>query len=94
PPLLRMLVHGEGGSGKSKVIQTITKYFMQRGSKHMLLKVVYMGVSASLIDGKTTHTIMISHADETTMGAETQGKLQAFWKYILYLIIDEMSMIG
>ncbi|KIJ21314.1 hypothetical protein PAXINDRAFT_151861 [Paxillus involutus ATCC 200175] len=94
PPLLRMLIHSEGGTDKSKVIQTITKYFTQRGSKHMLLKVAYTGVAASLIDGKTTHTIaMISHADETTMGAETKGKLQAFWKYVLYLIIDEMLMI-
>jgi predicted ATP-dependent serine protease len=26
-PPLRMLIHGEGGTGKSKVIQTIMEYF-------------------------------------------------------------------
>ena len=49
---------------------------------------------ASLIDGKTTHTIgMISH-NNMAMSAETKAKLQVFWKLIKYLIIDEISMIG
>ncbi|KAG1852686.1 hypothetical protein F4604DRAFT_1591879, partial [Suillus subluteus] len=61
PPPLCMIIHGEGGTGKSKVIQTITEYFTYKGVKHMLLKAAYTGVAASLIDGKTTHTIaMIS----------------------------------
>ncbi|PCH45154.1 hypothetical protein WOLCODRAFT_43426, partial [Wolfiporia cocos MD-104 SS10] len=55
-PPLRMIVHGEGGTGKSKVIQTVTDYFAQRGVKHLLMKAAYTGVAASLIDGKTTHS--------------------------------------
>ena len=95
PLPLRMLIHGEGGTGKSKVIQTTTEYFAQRGSKFMLLKAAYTGVAASLIDGKTTHTIgFMSRGNETTMSAETRAKLQAFWKHIQYLVIDEMSMIS
>lgn len=96
-PPLQMLIHGEGGTGKSKVIQTVTEYFTQRGVKHMLLKAAYTGMAASLIDGKTTHTIaMISNRDDNkgTISAETKAKLQVFWKHIWYLIIDEMSMIG
>ncbi|KAI0054549.1 hypothetical protein BV25DRAFT_1781238, partial [Artomyces pyxidatus] len=62
-PPLRLLIHGEGGTGKSKVIQTVTEYFAQRRAQHKLLKAAYTGVAASLIDGKTTHTIgMISQS--------------------------------
>ncbi|KAJ7031923.1 hypothetical protein C8F04DRAFT_934012, partial [Mycena alexandri] len=57
PPPLRMLIHGEGGTGKSKVIKTVTQAFSDRGVPHMLLKSAYTGVAASLIDGKTTHII-------------------------------------
>ncbi|KAI6152805.1 hypothetical protein EDD17DRAFT_1490991, partial [Pisolithus thermaeus] len=55
PPPLRMLVHGEGGTGKSRVIQSITECFARRGARHLLVKAAYTGVAASLIDGKTTH---------------------------------------
>ncbi|KAJ7187075.1 hypothetical protein C8R46DRAFT_807835, partial [Mycena filopes] len=55
PPPLRMLLHGEGGTGKSKVIKTVTKAFSDRGVAHMLIKAAYTGVAASVIDGKTTH---------------------------------------
>ena len=48
PPLLCMLIHGEGGTGKSKVILTITDDFTQSGAKHLLLKAAYTGVAAHL----------------------------------------------
>ncbi|KAI0633923.1 hypothetical protein C8Q77DRAFT_1056474, partial [Trametes polyzona] len=54
-PPLRLLVHGEGGTGKSRVIQTISAHFVNLGVKHLLLKAAYTGVAASLIEGKTTH---------------------------------------
>src|ERR1700683_5680012 len=41
PPPLRMIIHGEGGTGKSKVIQTVMQYFVKRGVKHLLLKAAY-----------------------------------------------------
>ncbi|KAJ7805181.1 hypothetical protein B0H14DRAFT_2269341, partial [Mycena olivaceomarginata] len=55
PPPLRMLLHGEGGTGKSKVIQTVTQAFVERGVLHWLLKSAYTGIACSVIDGKTTH---------------------------------------
>jgi hypothetical protein len=97
-PPLRMIIHGEGGTGKSKVIQTVTEYFAQRGVKHILLKAAYTGVAASLIDGKTTHTIgMMSQGNDSDgkeLSVGAKAKLQALWKPIQYLIIDEISMIG
>ncbi|THU78169.1 hypothetical protein K435DRAFT_567553, partial [Dendrothele bispora CBS 962.96] len=55
PPPLRMILYGEGGTGKSKVIQTVTEVFKARGVSDWLIKSAYTGVAASLIDGKTTH---------------------------------------
>ena len=57
PLPLRMIILGEGGTRKLKVIQTVTKYFIQKGAKSLLLKAAYTSVAASLIDGKTTHVI-------------------------------------
>ncbi|TFK61795.1 hypothetical protein BDN72DRAFT_777857, partial [Pluteus cervinus] len=57
PPPLRMLIHGEGGTGKSKVIQTVTQSFERLKVRHRLMKAAYTGIAASLIDGKTTHVI-------------------------------------
>ncbi|THG98262.1 hypothetical protein EW026_g3885 [Hermanssonia centrifuga] len=94
PPPLRMIIHGEGGTGKSKVIQTITEYFAQHGARHLLIKAAYTGVAASLIDGKTTHTIgMMSPKSMDTISSASKTKLEAFWKHYTYLVIDEISMI-
>ena len=94
PPPLRMILHGEGGTGKSKVIQTITQAFAQRNVGFMLLKAAYTGVAASLIDGKTTHTIGMISRNGRPLSSESKAKLQAFWKNYEYLIIDEFSMIS
>jgi PIF1-like helicase len=94
PPPLRMLIHGEGGTGKSRVIQTVTEQFSRRGSKFILMKAAYTGVAASLIDGKTTHVIRMISTSGRPMSDETKAKLQKFWKYFIYLIIDEISMIS
>ncbi|KIK13899.1 hypothetical protein PISMIDRAFT_17663 [Pisolithus microcarpus 441] len=95
PPPLQMLLVGEGGTGKSKVIQTITQHFQARGARHLLLKAAYTRVAASLIDRKTTHTIgMITWGDNKGVSARTKARLQHFWREYKYLIIDEMSMIG
>jgi len=94
PPPLQMILHEEGGTGKSKVIQTITQTFTQCGVSFMLLKSAYTGVAASLIDGKTTQTIRMISRNGHLLSSQTKVKLQAFWKNIVYLIIDEYLMIS
>src|SRR5882762_2340476 len=58
------------------------------------MKAAYTGVAASLIDGKTTHIIGMISTSGQPMSDETKAKLQKFWKYFIYLIIDEISMIS
>ena len=94
PPPLRMIILREGGTGKSKVIQTVTKYFIWKGAKSLLLKAAYTGVAASLINAKTTHVIGFISTSGRSISDETKAKLQQFWRYFVYLVIGEISMIS
>ena len=77
PPPLRMVFYGEGGTGKSRVIQTLTDTFEAKGAKDMLVKAAYTGVAASLVDGKTTHVIAsISLHSKGSIRDEAKKKLQ------------------
>ena len=95
PPPLRMILYGEGGTGKSRVIQTITESFAARGANRMLVKAAYTGVAASLVDGKTTHVIAgLSLGSKGGVTDASKKKLQDFWREVQYLIIDEYSMLS
>lgn len=94
-PPLRMVLYGEGGTGKSRVIQTITESFSACGAANMLMKAAYTGVAASLINGKTTHVIgCLSLRSNGSVTDASKKKLQDFWRNIRYLIIDEYSMLS
>ncbi|GBE80035.1 ATP-dependent DNA helicase PIF1 [Sparassis crispa] len=90
-----MILYGEGGTGKSRVIQTVTEAFVTKGVDYMLVKSAYTGVAASLIDGKTTHTIAhLSIGSDGTISDDSKVVLQEFWRNRQYLIIDEFSMLA
>ena len=89
-PPLRMILYGEGGTGKLKVIQTVTQAFPQRGVKYMLMKSTYTRVAASLLIGKTSHNIAsLSMSSDGSLSDECKAKLQKFWDYKHYLVINE-----
>jgi len=95
PPPLRMITHGEGGTGKSQVIQNVTGAFTARNVPHLLLKSAYTGIAASLVKGKTTHFIgQLLIGKNDTMSDETKQRLQRIWKDVAYLVIDEYSMLS
>ncbi|THH12700.1 hypothetical protein EW146_g7451 [Bondarzewia mesenterica] len=94
PEPLRMIISGEGGTGKSKVIQSITEAFNRRGASNMLAKGAYTGVAASLITGKTTHTLCMLSQRMEKMSQETKMRLEQEWDSRQYLIVDEYSMIS
>ncbi|KAI0253810.1 hypothetical protein BJV78DRAFT_1081303, partial [Lactifluus subvellereus] len=90
-PPLRMILYGEGGTGKSRVIQTISEL----GADHLLIKAACTGVAAALIGGKTTHTVAsLSKRSRARISDDMKAKLESFWKAKAYLIIDEFSMIS
>jgi len=95
PQPLRMIMYGAGGTGKSRVIQTVTKMFRERGVSLLLIKAAYTGIAASLIKGKMTHYIgQISFQEMEKTSKETRKKLEEIWKHATYLIIDGYSTIS
>ncbi|KIL66495.1 hypothetical protein M378DRAFT_75208, partial [Amanita muscaria Koide BX008] len=54
---LLMQLIGEGGTGKSRVIQTITHAFEISERLCMLRKAAYTGIAACLIGGQTLHSL-------------------------------------
>ena len=94
PPLLHLIINGEGGTGKSRLIEAITNYFAYRGVSHYLVKMAYTGVAASHIQGVTCHSAAMIGHNQKTMSNKTKAKLQEFWAPVLYKILDEFSMLG
>lgn len=93
-PALFMFISGEGGVGKSKVIQTITDLFNSVACGHWLAKAAFTGVAASLIGGRTLHSLLQLGSDWSKTSTGKRRVLEALWKEKRYLIIDEISMIS
>ena len=55
PKQLLMLVMGQGGTGKSTMLNAITETFGHLHSSHLLKKTALLGVAASLIGGTMLH---------------------------------------
>ena len=93
-PQLLMMIPGEGGVGKSKLIQTITQNFERQKKGYWCVKGAYTGIAASLIDGKTLHVLGGIPVRGGRQSAQTLKKLHDFWSDKRYLIIDEVSMLS
>ena len=93
PPQLRMVILGEGGTGKSKTIQAITQNFEHLDVANLLVKGAYTGIAASIIDGRTLH-VLTAMPLKGTRSAKTMKKLSEYWSNKKYFVIDEMSMLS
>ncbi|KAI9064822.1 hypothetical protein FKP32DRAFT_1569040, partial [Trametes sanguinea] len=58
PSPLRMFLGGVGGTGKSRVIQALTAFFLARNQSRRLRLASYTGVAAKNIGGTTLHTAL------------------------------------
>lgn len=94
PPQLLMQIHGEGGTGKSMVIRAVTKFFEAERVGGMLSRSAYTGIAASIIDGKTLHTIAGLPLKGRLPSDATVRRVAALAILRHYLILDEVSMIS
>ena len=96
PPPIRMILYGESGTGKLRVIQTITGAFAARSVSHMVVKAVYTGVATSLVSGETTQVFAsLSLRSKAVSGlTDASKKLQNFWREVQYLIVDEYLVLS
>ncbi|KIK74991.1 hypothetical protein PAXRUDRAFT_64207, partial [Paxillus rubicundulus Ve08.2h10] len=56
PKQLLMIVVGPGGTGKSRLLNAITRVYAQEGTLSKLAKTATTGVAASNIGGRTVHS--------------------------------------
>jgi hypothetical protein len=56
PPQLLMVVHSQGGTGKTRLLEAITELFTEVGCADRLAKTALSGVAACQIGGKTLHS--------------------------------------
>lgn len=87
---LLMYIGGVGGTGKSHVIKSITKLFERLDRQRELFLGAPTGIAAILIGGYTVHALtMLPDKNRSDF-----KDLRSMWKYVKYLIIDEVSMIS
>jgi PIF1-like helicase len=95
-PQLLMGLFGEGGTGKSRLIEAIRALFEFRSRSEELVVTATTGSAAYNIGGTTLHSatgIPVEYGDTpSTKGNVSQLKL-AEWANRRYLIVDEVSML-
>lgn len=72
----------------------VIEYFKQLGTGHKLVKALFTGVVASLIDRKTMHVLCRISWGEAKITNEAKAKLEVKWSCREYLILDEYSMLS
>lgn len=95
---LIMCVPGCGGTGKSQLIRAITAYFVKTNRAQKLRKLAPTSVAAAEIEGMTIHSFLGEGRNRktrsTTMKRPGQMTLENTWRFVEYIILDEMSMVG
>ena len=92
---LRLIISGQGGTGKSRVILAITDYFQQRNQSRRMRLASYTGIAARNINGTTLHAALsLSSFKRRGNNSKSRSDLVSMWQGVDYLFIDEFSMIG
>lgn len=95
PEVLRMLLSGPGGTGKSTVISALTHFFNARGQSRRFRLASYTSIAARNIQGMTLHSaLMLGKMNRRGESTKTMHELVAMWQGVDYLFIDEISMVG
>lgn len=95
PSQLLMKVMGEPGTGKSRVIHSITQEFAIRKASKRLVKMAWSGVAGALIGGGTIcSTAGVSRNNKEGKSTASLKVLQDRWRDVDYVIVDEISQVG
>jgi hypothetical protein len=98
-----MQIHGQGGTGKTKLLHAITELFASRGCSHALAKTALSGVAASQIGGSTLHSWATIPANLKGLptsdswiyhpSVETMKRRERNMRDKSLLVVDESSML-
>jgi hypothetical protein len=92
---ITMGILGQGGAGKSHLIDAVPSWFNENGREKELVVLATTGSAAVNIRGSTVHTatgIVVDDGDNTRVQPVTESDELA-WIPKRYLIIDEVSMM-
>ena len=100
PPQRLMIVHGQGGTGKSAMLNAIAETFIQNSVSSLLAKNAMSGIAASIVRGQTLHTwaalpVRTPQSNKwlTHPGKAIATRREHNIRPALWLTIDEMSML-
>ena len=100
PPQRLVIVHGQGGTGKSVLLNAISKTFDELGASALLAKTAMSGVAASIVGGRMLHSwaalpiiVPTSKKWVTHPSKQVKTRCQKNMENVLWLTIDEMSML-
>ena len=100
PPQILMMVHGEGSTGKSRLLQAVSDMFANNNVSHLLAKTAMSSIAASIVNGSTLHSwaalpvrklgtdTWVNRPNREIENRRRKNIGQAEW-----LTIDEMSML-
>ena len=93
---LKMYLGGMGGTGKSRVIESLISFFKERGESHRFMVVAPTGSAAALLNGSTYHsTLGINDRKESdTNSAKDAAQVHARLDGVDYIFLDEVSMVS
>ena len=92
---LLMGIFGEGGTGKSTLIEAIRTWFVVQGRQEELTITAMTGSAASHISAVTLHSATGISIEDTDMPKTAVSNITriAEWTGRQYLIIDEISLL-
>ncbi|OBZ73064.1 ATP-dependent DNA helicase PIF1 [Grifola frondosa] len=94
---LRMYLGGMGGTGKSRVVSSLTYYLVCCGEEYRFAVLGPTGSSASLIDGATYHSVLgFGHQsiDNSHASISALEKVRGRFSRVDLVFIDEVSMVS
>ena len=92
---LMMILCGEGGSGKSRVIHALKALGSSWKKPHAVVVTAPTGIAASAFKGRTIHALLsIGVNSGANLSDRAKEKLKETLSSVHMLIVDECSMIG
>jgi hypothetical protein len=91
-----MYLGGQGGTGKSRVIDALRDFFVGIGQARRFRLSSFTGVAARNISGMTLHAALMLGEGifSSARSSKARKDLMAMWEGVDYLFIDEISMVG
>ena len=92
---LKMYIGGMGGTGKSRVLYAVTKFFEYRNESYRFMIVAPTGTAAALLSGSTYHSALgINDISNESQAAKSLAQVRTRLQGVDYIFMDEVSMLS